>query len=156
MVRRATLDAGACSTSAILRRLSCLPAILFGAALLSRRRVLRPQALRQSQFPGCAGHVFLLLVQIPLDAAEANMTPMKQFAVLVTAIMMMSISGQSHALEGAGPVAVAASQNAKQQCLNTCRVRYRDCLSLKQIPSVQCRGVYQDCSRIACNNLRGS
>jgi hypothetical protein len=82
------------------------------------------------------------------------MTTTTQIAVLLTAMIMMSISGQSHALDA--PVAVAASQNAKQQCLNTCRVRYRDCLSLKQIPSVQCRGVYQDCSRMACNNLRGS
>ena len=40
---------------------------------------------------------------------------------------------------------------AKQQCINTCRARYRDCLSLKQIPSSECRGIYQDCTRYTCN-----
>src|SRR5215831_6064374 len=44
----------------------------------------------------------------------------------------------------------AAAQTAKQ-CVNTCRARYRDCLSLKQIPSSECRGVYQDCIRNTCN-----
>ena len=45
----------------------------------------------------------------------------------------------------------AAAQTAKQQCINTCRARYRDCLSLKQIPSSECRGIYQDCTRYTCN-----
>jgi hypothetical protein len=45
----------------------------------------------------------------------------------------------------------AAAQTAKQQCINTCRARYRDCLSLKQIPSSECRGIYQDCTRDTCN-----
>ena len=45
----------------------------------------------------------------------------------------------------------AAAQTAKQRCINTCRARYRDCLSLKQIPSFECRGVYQDCRRNTCN-----
>jgi hypothetical protein len=45
----------------------------------------------------------------------------------------------------------AAAHTAKQQCINTCRARYRDCLSLKQIPSSECRGIFQDCSRYTCN-----
>jgi hypothetical protein len=45
----------------------------------------------------------------------------------------------------------AAAQTAKQQCINTCRARYRDCRSLKQIPSSECRGIYQDCTRYTCN-----
>jgi len=45
----------------------------------------------------------------------------------------------------------AAAQTAKQRCINTCRARYRDCLSLKQIPSSECRGIYQDCARYTCN-----
>ena len=49
----------------------------------------------------------------------------------------------------------AAAQTAKQQCMNTCRARYRDCLSLKLIPSSECRGVYQDCTRFTCNALKG-
>jgi len=46
---------------------------------------------------------------------------------------------------------IAAAQTAKQQCIKTCRARYHDCLSLKQIPSSECRGIYQDCSRNTCN-----
>ena len=49
----------------------------------------------------------------------------------------------------------AAAQTAKQQCANTCRARYRNCLSLKQIPSSECRGVYQDCIRFTCNAVKG-
>jgi hypothetical protein len=45
----------------------------------------------------------------------------------------------------------AAAQTAKQKCINTCRARYRDCVSSKQIPSIECRGVYQDCTRYTCN-----
>ncbi len=49
----------------------------------------------------------------------------------------------------------AAAQTAKQQCINICRARYRDCLSMKQIPSFECRGVYQDCKRYTCDAVRG-
>jgi hypothetical protein len=49
------------------------------------------------------------------------------------------------------PLTFAAAQTAKQQCIKTCRARYRDCLSLKQIPSSECRGIYQDCARNTCN-----
>jgi hypothetical protein len=45
----------------------------------------------------------------------------------------------------------AAAHTAKRKCINTCRARYRDCLSLKQIPSSECRGIYQDCTRYTCN-----
>ena len=36
----------------------------------------------------------------------------------------------------------AAAPTAKQQCINTCRARYRDCRHLNQLPSSECRGVY--------------
>jgi hypothetical protein len=49
----------------------------------------------------------------------------------------------------------AAAQTAKQQCINICRSRYRDCRSMKQIPSFECRGVYQDCKRYTCDAVRG-
>jgi hypothetical protein len=49
----------------------------------------------------------------------------------------------------------AAARTAKQQCINTCRARYRNCLSLKQIPSFECRGVYRDCARYTCNAVQG-
>jgi hypothetical protein len=41
----------------------------------------------------------------------------------------------------------AAAQTAKQRCINTCRARYRDCRRLNHLPSFECRGVYQDCTR---------
>jgi hypothetical protein len=47
----------------------------------------------------------------------------------------------------------AAAQTPKQQCVNTCRARYRDCRRLNQIPSFECRGVYQDCIRYTCTGL---
>jgi len=47
----------------------------------------------------------------------------------------------------------AAAQTAKQQCINTCRARYRDCRRLNRSPSFECRGVYQDCIRFACTGL---
>ena len=47
-------------------------------------------------------------------------------------------------------VIFAAAQTTKQQCMNACRARYRDCLALRQIPSFECRGIYQDCTRYSC------
>ena len=49
----------------------------------------------------------------------------------------------------------AAAQTTKRQCMKTCRARYRDCRSLKQIPSYECRGVYQDCTHFTCNARSG-
>ena len=51
---------------------------------------------------------------------------------------------------------VAAQTAKQQQCTNTCRARYRDCRSLKQIPSSECRGVYQDCTRFTCKARSGA
>jgi hypothetical protein len=47
----------------------------------------------------------------------------------------------------------AAAQTSKRQCINTCRARYRDCRRLNQLPSFECRGVYQDCTRYTCTGL---
>jgi hypothetical protein len=47
----------------------------------------------------------------------------------------------------------AAAQTAKQQCITNCRARYRDCRHLNQLPSSECRGVYQDCTRYSCTGL---
>ena len=46
---------------------------------------------------------------------------------------------------------LVAAQTANQQCINRCRARYHDCRSLKQIPSPECRGIYQDCTRYTCS-----
>ena len=48
---------------------------------------------------------------------------------------------------------LAAAHTPKQQCINTCRARYHDCLRLKQLPSFECRGVYQDCTRYSCTGV---
>jgi len=48
---------------------------------------------------------------------------------------------------------VAAAQTAKQQRINVCRARYRDCRRLNQLPSFECQGVYQDCTRYSCAGL---
>ena len=48
---------------------------------------------------------------------------------------------------------LARAQTAKQQCISTCRARYRDCRHLNQLPSFECRGVYQDCTRYSCTGL---
>jgi hypothetical protein len=47
----------------------------------------------------------------------------------------------------------AAAHTAKQQCLNACRARYRDCRHVNQLPSSECRGVYQDCTRYTCTGI---
>ncbi len=39
----------------------------------------------------------------------------------------------------------AAAQSSKQKRMNVCRARYRDCLSLRQIPSFECQYIYEDC-----------
>jgi hypothetical protein len=46
----------------------------------------------------------------------------------------------------------AVAQTVKQ-CINTCRAHYRDCRRLNQLPSSECRGVYQDCTRYTCTGL---
>jgi hypothetical protein len=77
--------------------------------------------------------------------------------VFVLFAMLLSFSEQALNARDAdlAPLTFAAAQTAKQQCVNTCRARYRDCRSLKQIPSSECRGVYQDCTRLQCNAVRG-
>ena len=47
----------------------------------------------------------------------------------------------------------AAAQTANQQCINTCRARYRGCRHLNQFTSSECRGVYKDCTRYTCTSL---
>ena len=47
----------------------------------------------------------------------------------------------------------AIAQTAKQKCMSTCRARYRDCRRLNQLPSFECRNVYEDCTRYTCTGL---
>jgi hypothetical protein len=81
----------------------------------------------------------------------------RSFAVVsvLFAVLLSSSQGTLNAPDAdLGPLIFAAAQTAKQQCIKTCRARYRDCRSLKQIPSFECRGVYQDCTR-RCSAVQG-
>ena len=78
------------------------------------------------------------------------------FAVLLSLLSLVVSTGTLNARDAdLASFTFAAAQTAKQQCVNICRSRYRDCRSLKQIPSFECRGVYQDCKRYTCNAVRG-
>jgi hypothetical protein len=77
----------------------------------------------------------------------------RSFAVVsVLFALLLSSSTETLNARDADPASLtfAAAQTAKQ-CIKICRARYRDCLSLKQIPSSECRGIYQDCARNTCN-----
>ena len=75
-------------------------------------------------------------------------------ASVLLAVLLLSIFGTLNAREADRALAItSAAQTAKQQCINTCRARYRDCRRLKQLPSFECQGVYQDCARYSCAGL---
>jgi hypothetical protein len=73
-------------------------------------------------------------------------------SVLVAVLPSLS-TGTINARDADQASRTFAAQTAKQKCTNTCRARYRDCLSKKQIPSFECQYVYQDCTRLTCNGL---
>ena len=78
----------------------------------------------------------------------------KQAFVVVFSVLLSSNIATLSARELDPAAAVlAAAQTAKQQCLNTCRARYRDCRRLNQLPSSECRGIYHDCTRYSCTGL---
>jgi hypothetical protein len=79
----------------------------------------------------------------------------RSFAVASVFFALLALSAGTPNARDAdlSPRTVAAAQTAKQRCINTCRARYRDCRSLKQLPSFECRNVYQDCTRLTCNGL---
>ncbi len=89
------------------------------------------------------------------DLKGLGMKYSKQSFAVVSVLFaeLLSLSTGTLNARDADPASLtfAAAQTAKQQCINTCRARYRDCLSLKQIPSSECRGIYQDCARYTCN-----
>jgi hypothetical protein len=72
-------------------------------------------------------------------------------ASLVSAVLLSSSNRTLHARDAdLASRTFAAAQTAKQQCLNTCRARYRDCRRLNQLPSFECQWIYQDCARYVC------
>ena len=82
----------------------------------------------------------------------------RSFAVIsVLFAVLLSFRGGTLNASDADRVSltVAATQTAKQQCINMCRARYRDCRSKKQVSSFECRDVYQDCTRFTCFAAQG-
>ena len=79
----------------------------------------------------------------------------RSFAIvsLVFAVLLSPSIGTPNARADFVSRTFAATQTVKQQCINTCRARYRDCRRLNQLPSFECRGVYQDCTRYTCTGL---
>lgn len=80
----------------------------------------------------------------------------RSFTVICIALAVpLSLSiGRLNARDADGATStLARAQTAKQQCISTCRARYRDCRHLNQLPSFECRGVYQDCTRYSCTGL---
>src|SRR5258708_19591837 len=81
------------------------------------------------------------------DLKGLGMKYSKQSFAVVSVLFaeLLSLSTGTLNARDADPASLTftAAQTAKQQCINTCRARYRDCLSLKQIPSSDCPGIYQ-------------
>ena len=73
--------------------------------------------------------------------------------VLLAVLLSLSIARLNARDADRGSDTLARAQTAKQQCINTCLARYRDCRRLNQLPSFECRGVYQDCTRYTCTGL---
>ena len=73
--------------------------------------------------------------------------------VLLAVPLSLSIGRLNARDADRGSDILARAQTAKQQCINACRARYRDCRHLNQLPSFECRGIYQDCTRNTCTGL---
>lgn len=79
----------------------------------------------------------------------------KRSYVVVAAAVLLSLNPGMLNARDLDSLKFAAAQTVKQQCMSICRARYRSCFSLKQIPSFECRGVYQDCTQFTCNAAKG-
>jgi hypothetical protein len=78
----------------------------------------------------------------------------RAFTVICIVLVPLSLSiGRLEARDTDGASILARAQTAKQQCISTCRARYRDCRRLNQLPWFECRDVYQDCTRYSCTGL---
>jgi hypothetical protein len=78
----------------------------------------------------------------------------RSLAVYLVSAVILSLTGTLNARDAdIASSMLAAAQTAKQRCMNTCRARYRYCRRQKQLPSSECRGVYQDCTRYTCTGL---
>jgi len=81
----------------------------------------------------------------------------KGLGAVVALLFAMLLSSNIRSLDAREgeivPRTVVAAQTAKQQCINSCRARYRDCRHQRQVPAFECQNVYQDCVRFTCTGL---
>ena len=84
---------------------------------------------------------------------KSNKRPAAVACLLLAVVASLSMRPVNARDANLGSRKFAAAQTAKQQCMNTCRARYRDCRRLNQLPSSECRGVYQDCTRYTCTGV---
>jgi hypothetical protein len=82
---------------------------------------------------------------------KCSKRPFAVVSVLFTLLLSFSTGTLNARDADLDSLIFAAAQTGNQQCLHTCRARYRDCRSLNQIPLAECRGVYQDCTRNTCS-----
>jgi hypothetical protein len=79
--------------------------------------------------------------------------PFSVVSFLFAALLPLSV-GTLHARDADhASRTFAAAQTAKQQCVNACRARYRDCRRKNQLPAFECQSAYQDCTRYSCAGL---
>jgi hypothetical protein len=79
----------------------------------------------------------------------------RAFAVTSMLVLFLSFgAGPLHASDAYSPRLIAAAQTPKQKCAHTCRARYHDCVSKKQIPPFECQYIYQDCNNFTCSALQ--
>jgi hypothetical protein len=102
------------------------------------------------QFP-IVGKIWTTTTQELADRVKAFAFAFTVVSVLFAVLLSLSTGTLNARDADLASFTFAAAQTAKRQCINTCRARYRDCLSLKQIPSSECRGIYRDCTRYTCN-----
>ena len=82
---------------------------------------------------------------------EATMK--KTTGTFLAAALIGTLASALHARDADLVAFTLAAAQTSKKCVNLCRARYRDCQSLKQLPSFECRSVYQDCTRLTCNGL---
>ena len=78
-----------------------------------------------------------------------------EIGIVMLGAMMGTLTVTSAGAWERVPVDLAAQTAKQSQCIKFCRARYRDCEAQKQVPSFECRDVYQDCIHFTCNRAQG-
>jgi len=88
-----------------------------------------------------------------MKGGKRSFTVVSAFSAVLLSVGIGTLNARDadrDTIDDAASRTFAAAQTAKQQCINACRARYRDCLRLSQLPSFECRSVYHDCTRYSC------